>query len=101
LVVLPGGTAGTGEGFVAVEGLPLGFGALKQADAGKGLILRVYEPHGARGKARLRFATAPKRVERVNLLEEKSTAGSTPKHDGNAVTLDMRPFEVTTLRLVF
>ena len=41
--------------FVSVDGLPLGIGALKRAEDGNGLILRVYEPHGARGIATLRF----------------------------------------------
>jgi alpha-mannosidase len=102
LIVLPATGGGDGEaGFVTAEGVSLALGSLKPADVGEGLILRVYEPHGARGQATLRFAQAPVRVERVNLLEEASSEGSTPRLDGNSVTLDVRPFEVTTVRLVF
>ena len=38
---------------VALDGLPLGLGALKPLEDGGGLILRAYEPQGARGAARL------------------------------------------------
>ncbi|MGI8477395.1 MAG: glycosyl hydrolase-related protein [Thermomicrobiales bacterium] len=102
LVVLStaGGSNG-GAGFVTMEGVPLGLGSLKPADAGEGLILRIYEPNGARGSATLRFAQAPTRVERVDLLEEASAEGPPLRIEGGSVTLDVRPFEVATLRLVF
>ncbi len=102
LVVLPAsGDGNENGGFVTTEGVELALGSLKPADVGEGLILRVYEPHGARGTAVLRFANVPVRVERVNLLEEATAEGSRPELEGNSVTLQFRPFEVTTLRLVF
>jgi alpha-mannosidase len=102
LVVLPAAGDGAEEaGLVTLEGVSLALGALKPADGGDGLILRIYEPHGGRGKAKLRFAKTPARVERVDLLEETTTDGSMPDVAGNTVTLNVRPFEVTTLRLVF
>jgi alpha-mannosidase len=60
------------------------------------VILRLYEPHGARGECRLRFAYPVERVERVNLLEEAE--GSVEVH-GGAVSLRVRPFEVVTLNV--
>jgi alpha-mannosidase len=39
-------------------------GSLKKAEDGEGLILRLYEPHAARGKSALRFARNIKRAER-------------------------------------
>ena len=66
----PGRMRADGAGFVRVDGTELGLGALKQAEDGNGLILRVYEPNGARGPVTLRFAEPVKAVERVNLLEE-------------------------------
>jgi len=99
-----GGAAGTGTaGFVTLgDGLPLSLGSLKAAEDGDGLILRLHEPHGARGTAALRFASAPSTVEFVDLLErpvDREAPG--PGHTGDTVTLTVRPFEVVTLRLRF
>jgi alpha-mannosidase len=86
------------EGFSLLEGegLELALGSLKLAEDGDSVILRLYEPHGARGECRLRFARPVERVERVNLLEEAE--GSVEVH-GGAVSLGVRPFEVVTLRV--
>jgi alpha-mannosidase len=80
--------------LVEAEGLELALGSLKMAEQGRGVILRLYEPHGARGESTLRFARCPKRVERVNLLEESE--GPVEVHQ-DAVRLRVRPFEVVTL----
>ena len=76
------------------EGLEIALGSLKLAEDGDSLILRLYEPHGARGECTLRFARPIERVERVNLLEEAE--GPVEVHQG-AVRLRVRPFEVVTL----
>jgi alpha-mannosidase len=83
-------------GLVAAEGVELALGSLKKAEDGRGVILRLYEPHGARGPATLRFAFGVRRVERVNLLEEPE---GTVEAQGGEVLLDVRPFEVLTLRV--
>jgi alpha-mannosidase len=92
------GDAGASEeyGFVESEGLELAPGALKKADDGRGVILRLYEPHGARGRAVLRFGFDVESAERVNLLEEPE--GSVEVRGGE-IRLQVRPFEVITLRL--
>ncbi|GHF43962.1 alpha-mannosidase [Deinococcus metalli] len=76
-------------------GLPLMLSSLKRSQDGDGVILRVYEPHGQRGVATLDlngFASA----QRVTLLEDP--AG--PVLTGPApLDLDVRPFEILTLRL--
>jgi alpha-mannosidase len=64
------------------------------------LILRLYEAHGARGKSVLRFAKEIKRAEKANLLEETERSGSSPIVEGNTLQVEVRPFEVLTLRLV-
>ena len=87
--------------FLALDGLPLSIGSLKRAEDGEGLILRLHEPHGNRGRAPLRFPLRLQRVERVNLLEEPDE-GSAPvlSDDGLTVHLDLRPFEVISSRVV-
>ncbi|HSK99690.1 MAG TPA: alpha-mannosidase [Rubrobacteraceae bacterium] len=83
-------------GFVAAEGLELALGSLKKAGDGRGVILRLYEPHGARGEVVLRFDSGFESAERVNLLEEPAGVVET---SGDEVRLEVRPFEVVTLRV--
>jgi alpha-mannosidase len=85
-----------GFSLVEAEGLELALGSLKLAEDGDAVILRLYEPHGARGECTLRFGRPVERVERVNLLEEAE--GPVEVH-GGAVRLRVRPFEVVTLRV--
>jgi len=101
LVALP---AGTGSGtlpvewsFVRAEGVKLALGSLKMAEDGRGVILRLYEPHGARGRCTLRFGSRVEKASRVNLLEEPE--GEAPEVEGSEVRFQVRPFEVLTLRL--
>ncbi len=102
LIVAPAAEGTTPGDFelVANEGLPLALGALKRAEEGTGLILRLYEPHGARGTATLRFAREVRRVAAVDLLEA-AAPGSVPalEHAGEVVRLGVRPFQVVTLRV--
>jgi alpha-mannosidase len=89
-----------GPGFVQVEGTELGFGALKQAFDGDGLVLRVYEPNGARGPVTLRFSEPVAAVERVNLLEAPAEGEPIEVTDGGATArFTVRPFEVISLRI--
>ena len=82
--------------LLEAEGLELALGSLKLAESGEGVILRLYEPHGARGYCTLRFVRRVDRVERTNLLEE---AEGPVEVRGGAVRLGMRPFEVVTLKV--
>jgi alpha-mannosidase len=103
LIGVPAAGGGSQEGidhFLALYGLPLTLGSLKRAEDGEGLILRLYEPHGNRGRATLRFPRPVLQVERANLLEEVESGPVTVlSDDGMTVQLDLRPFEVVTLRV--
>jgi alpha-mannosidase len=96
-----GGPQGEIDHFLDLDGLPLTLGSLKRAEDGEGLILRLHEPHGNRGRGTLRFPIPLRRIDRVNLLEELAE-GSAPMlvDEGRAVHLDVRPFEVVSLRLI-
>ena len=87
------------RGLIAVEGVALALGSLKKAEDSRGLILRLYEPHGARGKSILRFARKIKQAEKANLLEEAYGSKLVPAAKGRALRVEVRPFEVLTLRL--
>jgi alpha-mannosidase len=104
LIAVPaagGGPQGGIDHFLHLDGLPLTLGSLKRAEDGEGLILRLHEPYGNRGRTTLRFPRPVQRVERVNLLEE-SDAGPAPvlSDGGLTVHLDPRPFEVISLRII-
>jgi alpha-mannosidase len=71
--------------------------AVKGADDGSGdVVLRLHEPLGDRGRVRLRFAGAVQRAVRCSLLEDP---GEELPADGTTVELELRPFELVTLRV--
>jgi alpha-mannosidase len=96
LVVAEGRAKTAAYGLLEAEGLELALGALKPAEDGRGEILRLYEPHGARGECTLRFTGPPESVQRTNLLEEPE---GTVEVQDSTVRLTVRPFEVVTLRI--
>jgi alpha-mannosidase len=99
LIVTDADADGPGAfGLIETSGLSLALGSLKRAEEGDALILRLYEPHGARGEAVLRFARPLRHVEAVNLLEEPDPAVGLSRN-GDTVRLDVRPFQVLTLRI--
>jgi alpha-mannosidase len=102
LVVALASNSASEMSFVSTEGLPVALGSLKVADVGEGIILRVYEPHGARGPATIRLARDVQRVERVNLLEKPDDSRNAPELvDARTIQIDLAPFEIASLRLVF
>src|SRR5215210_4202561 len=70
LVIKQAGVEPPEYGFLRAAGVELALGALKPAEDGRGEVLRLYEPHGARGECVLRFARPIESVQRTNLLEE-------------------------------
>ncbi|THD45478.1 MAG: alpha-mannosidase [Bradyrhizobium sp.] len=75
---------------LACEGVAAGLGALKRAEDGDGLILRLYEPGGARGPIALSLPKGWREAGAVDLLERASA----PKAEGW-----LSPFEVRSWRL--
>lgn len=54
-----------------LEGLPLGLGALKPLEDGGGLVLRTYEPQGARGRTEAAVPPGWSIDAELNLLEDE------------------------------
>ena len=75
--------------FVAVDGPRLGLGALKAAEDGDGLILRLYEPAGARGAVRITPPPGWTVFGEVSLLEDEIEPPAPL----------IRPFEIRSWRL--
>jgi alpha-mannosidase len=70
--------------------------AVKQAEEGDALIVRLYESANRRTEVALRCGFPVGTVEIVNLMEEKPEPVEVKE---NTVTLAFRPFEIKTLRI--
>jgi alpha-mannosidase len=72
---------------------------VKLAEDGDALVLRLYEAHGGRGRARVRLDVPFDTARRSNLLEDDlGVAGSaTVAVDGRVIIIDYRPWEIVTL----
>jgi alpha-mannosidase len=90
--VVPG--TGTGQ-VVAVDRPGVSVEALKWADRSDGVIVRLCEVWGSRGSVRLTLNVPFGSVSRTDLLERDLDA---VPHEGSHVDLELRPFELVTLR---
>ncbi|HUO11800.1 MAG TPA: glycoside hydrolase family 38 C-terminal domain-containing protein, partial [Caulobacteraceae bacterium] len=75
--------------IVSVAGARVGLGALKSAEDGDGLILRLYEPAGARGPVEITVPAGWAIAGEVSLLEDPLAAPAE----------SLRPFEIRSWRL--
>ncbi len=74
---------------IAVEEMTLGLGGFKTAEDGDELLLRVYEPAGARGRVAARPAAGWRFTGELNVLEERT---------GDA-DMNFSPFQIHTWML--
>ncbi|HET8606121.1 MAG TPA: glycoside hydrolase family 38 C-terminal domain-containing protein [Gaiellaceae bacterium] len=89
---------GTGPGsgsFASVDGGLL-LDTVKRAEDSDALVLRLYEPHGGRGVARVRLAGGVGAAVRANALEDDGDALAV--EDG-AIVVPYRPHEVVTVKV--
>lgn len=92
-----GASAGAEAVSLAVCDSPRGvIETIKPAENGDGIILRLYEAHNTRGPVRIALHRSIIGVERVGLLEDGGVA--LELGDG-AISLDLNPCEIVTLRL--
>jgi alpha-mannosidase len=75
--------------ILSIKGPRLGLGALKAVEQGDGLILRAYEPSGARGEADVALPPGWRAASEVDLLER----------DTGAPEFSFGPFQVHSWRL--
>ena len=83
--------------LVAVETPNVVIETVKQAEDGRGIIVRLYESHRRRGSVTLRVGFPLARAYRCSLLEEDETALNVAE---NVARLTVKPYQVMTIRLV-
>ena len=82
---------------VSVDTPNLVLDTIKLAEREDALVLRLYEAHGARGRAR--SAPRPGCDQRGRARTCSRTRPATSRLDGSVIELDYRPFEIITLIL--
>jgi alpha-mannosidase len=88
-------TGGGGPASLAsVDDPNLVLDTIKRAEDGDGLVLRLYEAHGARGVARLRLGMPFGAARFANLLEDP---GDSAAVDEGVIAVPYRPYEIVTL----
>ncbi len=99
LTVLPGQGAAGGQslsGIAMPDNDAIAIEAVKRAEEGDALILRLWERHGQRQVTRLTLAPEIAGVALADLLEQP---GEDLVLEDGAITLSFRPFEIKTLLL--
>jgi len=84
------------EPFATVARPNLVLDTIKRAEDSDAVVLRLYEPHGARGVVGLRVGVPFASAQRTNALEDEGD--ELEVHDGNVV-LPYRPHEIVTVKL--
>lgn len=91
------GRTSPGESLISVDGPNVVIETVKGAEDGRGFVVRLYESQRRRGTATLTSGVPLARAYRTNLLEEGE---SELEVRGSTVSLELRPYEIVTLRLV-
>jgi alpha-mannosidase len=94
LEIVPG--AGSGR-IVAVDRPGVSVEAVKWAEIGGDVVVRLCEVWGSRGPVRVSLGVPFTSVVRTDLLERPVEPLA---HDGSTVRMDLRPFQLVTLRFV-
>jgi alpha-mannosidase/mannosylglycerate hydrolase len=92
------GEAPATRGFVELAKGALQVSAIKAAEDGKGLIVRLWNPTGKAQKDALKFWRAPAAAEQVRLDE---TGGERLAVDGATVGVEAAPHRIVTVRVRF
>lgn len=97
----PAMSSHTSTSFIQTDCSHIVVETIKPAEAGDGLIVRLYEAHNQRGNATLRFAAPLRSVQVCNLLEEPLADIGVDTAQSNSFSFEVRPFEIKTFRVHF
>jgi len=83
--------------LMSVSGDNVVIDTVKKAEDDDGIIVRMYEAHGCRGRRTFRTGLPVRRVVETNLMEKEERR--LPLREGK-VAVDFAPFQIRTLKLV-
>jgi len=92
------GNLGSTGTFLSIDSDHVMISALKMAEKGDGLILRLYEDQNRRGTVNVTFPVPPSRAAECDLYEDE--IGEVDVVSGS-LRFDIKPFEVRTFKLYF
>ncbi len=96
-VLVLGGLRGSFKAPASVDSDGIRLEVVKRAEKDDSLILRLVEIRGRHSAGTLHFATKPSRVSATDLVEWEN--GPALPLRGNAIALELAPFEILTLRV--
>jgi alpha-mannosidase len=91
------GQLAPGGSLVAVDSPNVVIETVKGAEDGRGFVVRLYESQRRRGPVTLTSGIPLARASRTNLLEEDESKLTL---QGNTISMELRPYEIATVRLV-
>ncbi len=91
--------ADAGHSFMQITPANVIVETVKQAEDSDDLVLRLYESAGQRTRAALQIMLPLAEVTETDLMEAALEAPDGVVLDGDTVRLDLRPFDIRTLRL--
>ena len=80
--------------FASVDDPNLGLDTIKRAEDSDAVVLRLYEPHGARGTARVRLGFPFSSARVCNLLEDE---GEPLPVSDDAIEVAYRPHQIISV----
>jgi len=92
------GEAGLRGSFLKIDKDHVMLSALKMAEDGEGIIIRVYEDQNRRGRCSITFFKEPKSALECDPFEKE--IGNAEIMSG-ALQFDIKPFEIRTFRVLF
>ncbi len=95
--VEPGAERPPTRSFVSLEGAAAIVEALKPAEDGRGVILRIYEPHGARGEVTIRLDWPVRKVCECSLVEDDRADVALA---ANTFRVALAPFQIRAFRVM-
>jgi alpha-mannosidase len=85
------------QSFASSDDANLVIDTIKRAEDGRGIIVRLYECHGARGTAKLKLDLPMKTASFCNILEEP--LGRSGAVRGGAIAIPYMPYQIITVRI--
>ena len=96
LLVQTGAQAGKNYSFASVNRPNVVIETIKQAESGRGTVIRMYESENSLTRARLTVNKPFEKAWICNLLEEEESEAHA---EGNVIDVTLKPYEVVTVKI--